>query len=343
MAAAARAPIYVGMDALLYTVPALLAILLAAFLASRLRRARAAGARRFNLSPDMICTSGLDGRIESANPAFERVLGYREEELIGRSLTELVHPEERELAAASAAIPGGDGSAFFQNRWFDKRGEAHWLEWSAATIPEEGIVYVAARDVSTRVELEREVERISQQDPLTGVLNRRRFDEELSAGLLDARRHARGGALLLIDLDRFKSINDEHGHAAGDLALCEVARVVSENTRGTDAVGRQADGIVARVGGDEFAVLLADVGPVEAAAIGERLVAALETTDLRVEGNSVPLAISVGVAPFNGRQDVAAEDLLALADQAMYVVKAGGGGGTNEASPAGTEFGPEPA
>jgi diguanylate cyclase (GGDEF)-like protein len=148
---------------------------------------------------------------------------------------------------------------------------------------------------------------------------------------VDARRQERGGALLLIDLDRFKTINDELGHAAGDLALCEVARVLDENTRGSDAVGRDAGGLVARLGGDEFGVLLAGVGPVEAAAVGERLVAALEETDLTVEGNRVPLAISVGVAPFDGRSGVGPEELLSSADQAMYVVKAGGGGGAAEA------------
>ncbi len=331
------------MTPLLYVLPALLAIAVVV-LAIRLRRARAEGARHFNLSPDMICSADLDGRLTSVNPAFERALGYREEELLGHPFAEFVHPDDRERAAAEVApSPTGPRSARFQSRWFDRRGEVHWLEWSTATFPGENLVYAVARDVTGRKGLELEVERLSQRDPLTGVLNRRRFDEELCAGLVDARSQGRGGALLLIDLDRFRSINDEHGHVVGDLALCEVARVLSENTRGTDAVGRHADGIVARVGGDEFAVLLAEVGPVEAAAVGERLVAALEATDLRVEGSSVPLAVSVGVAPFTGRGAVAAEDLLALADEAMYVVKAGGGGGAGEAPSAGPGFGAGPA
>ena len=313
------------MSLLPYALPALLL----AILATRLRRAEAESGRHYELSLDMICIAGPDGRVQGVNPAFERTLGYREEELLGRPFADLVHPDDRERIA---------GPGRCDCRWFDKQGEVHWLEWNLATFPEEGLIYAVAREVTDRKELEMELERLSQRDPLTGVYNRRHFDEELSARLTDAKRHERGGALLLIDLDRFKRINDELGHAAGDLALREVARVLDENTRGSDA-----GGLVARVGGDEFAVLLAEAGPVEAAAVGERLVAALDATDLRVGGSQVPLAISVGVAPFEGSDSLDPERLLALADRAMYVVKAGGGGGSREAPAAERELGAEPA
>jgi diguanylate cyclase (GGDEF)-like protein/PAS domain S-box-containing protein len=317
---------------------------LAARLAAGRRRAEADAARHFELSLDLICVAGLDGRLKRVNPAFESAFGYREEELVGRSLSELVHPDDRERTERRmAATSDGEGAVRFESRWFDRRGEVHWLEWSSTMLVGEGSIYSVARDVTDRKQLEREVARLSQRDPLTGLFNRRRFDEELRVRLDDARREDRGGALLLIDLDHFKAINDELGYAAGDVALREVARVLAENTRGTDALGRGADGLVARVGGDEFAVLLAEVGPVEAAVVGERLVAALEATDLRVEGNLVSLAVSVGVAPYEGRTAVEAEELMALADRAMYVVKAGGGSGSGEARPAGRGPGVEPA
>jgi diguanylate cyclase (GGDEF)-like protein/PAS domain S-box-containing protein len=312
--------------------------------ATQLRRLEAESARHFDLSLDMISTAGFDGRFRSVNPAFERILGYRPEEMVGRPFLDFVHPDDRERTEREAAsLDAGENTLRFQNRYLDKHGEVHWLEWASVPFPEDNLIYGVARDVTEAKALEQELERLSQRDPLTGVYNRRRFDEELSARLTEARRHKRGGALLLIDLDRFKRINDELGHAAGDLALREVARVLDENTRGNDAVGRDADGLVARVGGDEFAVLLAEVGPVEAAAIGERLVAALEETDLRIGGNPVPLAVSVGVAPFDAGRTLDAERLLALADQAMYVVKAGGGGGSREAPPAEAGLDAEPA
>jgi diguanylate cyclase (GGDEF)-like protein len=286
-----------------------------------LRRARSEAARHFERSRDMICIAGPDGRVESASPAFERSLGLREDELLGRPLADLVSRGE----------------------WLDGEGEAHCLEWTSDELPEPGLTYAVARDVTERRALEQELERLSHRDPLTGVYNRRRFDEELSARLTQARHQDRGGALLLIDLDRFRRINDELGHAAGDLALREVARVLDENTRGADVVGRDADGIVARVGGNEFAVLLNDIGPVEAAVVGKRLVAALEAVELSFEGAPVPLAVSVGVAPYDGRDRLDADGLLALADRAMYVVKADGGRGAGEAAPAGVPSGPKPA
>ena len=293
---------------------------LVARLAIRLRRAEADAARHFRLARDPICLTDLDGRIKGVNPAFERALGYSEEESLDRLLADFVDHDDR-------------------NRWLDRQGEAHWLDWTSTTFPDENVIYAVAREVTERKALEQELERLSQRDPLTGLLNRRRFDEELGLRLSDARRHDRGGALLLIDLDRFKAINDALGHAAGDLALCEVARVLDENTRGGDEVGRHVNGLVARVGGDEFAVLLGDVGPVEAAAIGERLVEALEATDLHFDGSSVPLAASVGIARFDGGTTVRPQELLTLADRAMYVVKAGGGAGTGEAEPAGSAAG----
>ena len=311
--------------------------------ATQLRRAEVDAARHFDLSLDMISTAGFDGRFKTVNPAFEKALGYREEDLVGRPFLDFVHPDDRERTEReAAALADGESTVHFQNRYLDSHGEVHWLEWASVPVPDEDLTYGVARDVTERKALEQELERLSQRDPLTGVYNRRHFDEELGSRLRDARRQERGGVLLLIDLDRFKRINDELGHAAGDLALCEVARVLDENTRGNDAVARHGDGLVARLGGDEFAVLLSDVGPVEAAAIGERLVAALEETDLRVEGSPVPLAISVGVAPFGGRATVDAKELLALADRAMYVVKAGGGGGAGEAQPAGGRLDAEP-
>ena len=296
--------------------------------ATQLRRLEKESSRHFDLSLDMISTAGFDGRFKSVNPAFERILGYRPEDIVDRPFLDFVHPDDVERTELDAAALGeGRETIQFQNRYLDSEGEVHWIEWASVPIRDEDLIYGVARDVTERKALEHELERLSHHDPLTGVYNRRRFDEELSARLREARRYERSGALLIIDLDRFKAINDEYGHAAGDQALREVARVLDENTRGTDAVARDGEGLLARVGGDEFAVLLAEVDEGDAMLVGERLVAALAETDVRCDGRPVPLAISVGIAHFDGHEPVDADQLFSRADRAMYVVKAGGGNG----------------
>ncbi len=155
--------------------------------------------------------------------------------------------------------------------------------------------------------LEQGMELLSHSDPLTGVFNRRRFDEALAAQLAQARRYGRGGALLIADLDRFKQINDEFGHPAGDEALRLVARVLAENLRETDVVGRDEGGLVARLGGDEFALLLPETDAAGAEAVGERLVAALAAEPLRIGGRELRLGISIGVAGFGAGEFPSAE------------------------------------
>ena len=156
----------------------------------------------------------------------------------------------------------------FQNRYLDKDGEVHWIEWTSVGVPDEERIYAVARDVTERKMLEQELELRSRSDPLTGMLNRRSFDESLAAQLAHARRYKRSGALLIADLDRFKQINDEFGHAAGDEALRAVSRVLAENLRETDTVGRDEGGLVARLGGDEFALLLPETDAAGAEAVG---------------------------------------------------------------------------
>ncbi len=184
--------------------------------ADRLRSLEVESARHFDLSLDMICIAGFDGRFKSVNPAFERTLGYRQEEMVGRLFLDFVHPDDRERTEREAvALSDGESTIQFQNRYFDSAGELHWLEWASVPLADEHLIYAVARDVTERKALEEELERLSQRDPLTGLLNRRSFDEALDRQLAYTRRYGSGGAVLVIDLDRFKQINDELGHAVG--------------------------------------------------------------------------------------------------------------------------------
>jgi diguanylate cyclase len=298
--------------------------------ATTLRALEIESRRHFELSLDMISIAGFDGCFKSVNPAFERALGYQPEELVGRPFLDFVHPDDREKTEREAAsLADGLTTVQFQNRYFAKDGEVHWMEWTSIPLPDEGLIYGVARDITERKALEQELERLSQHDSLTGLFNRRRFEEELRRQLSYTRRYDKGGALLMIDLDRFKQINDVLGHAAGDEALRHVAAVLSNNLRGSDTLARDPgfSAVVARLGGDEFVVLLPETDGPGAVAAAERLANALAATPLDVDGRQVELRISIGVATFDEFGLPGEKDLLVAADRAMYVAKASGGGG----------------
>jgi diguanylate cyclase len=301
--------------------------------ATTLRALEAESARHFNLSLDMVSIAGFDGRFKSVNPAFERALGYRPEELVGRAFLDFVHPDDREKTEAEAAsLSDGITTVQFQNRYFAKDGAVHWLEWTSIPLRDEGLIYGVARDVTERKALEQELERLSQHDPLTGLFNRRRFEQELRRQLAYTRRYGKGGALLMIDLDRFKQINDELGHAAGDEALCHVAELLSDNLRASDMVARDVDPMVARLGCDEFGALLPEADGAGAQAAAERLAAAVGDAPLKAAGREVELRVSIGVATFDEDGIPAEQELLAAADRAMYLAKASGGDGAKLAA-----------
>jgi PAS domain S-box-containing protein len=321
--------------------------------ATGLRLLEAESARHFELSLDMICIAGFDGYFKRVNPAFERILGYSEADLLGRPFLEFVHPDDRKSTEEeAAAISEGAGTVQFRNRYFDKYGEVHWIEWASQPLPEAEMIYAVARDVTDRKALEEELQRLSHHDSLTGLFNRRRFEEELRRQLAYTRRYGNGGALLVIDVDRFKEINDTLGHAAGDKALCQVAALLRDNLRGSDVIARDTgpslptgadspeqmpnpEAVLARLGGDEFVVLLPEADAAGAQATAERLSRTVRESTLEVEGRELRLEISVGVALFDEHGRPGEEDLLAAADRAMYLVKAGGGDGANIAPPPG--------
>jgi len=156
------------------------------------------------------------------------------------------------------------------------------------------------------------LETLSTTDELTGLLNRRGFMAALRRELAAARRTGQGGILLIVDLDDFKSINDDHGHVAGDAYLQQAARILTESVRSHD--------IVARIGGDEFAVLLTQVDSEAGLARAESLTQRFNTSTLSWQQTSLPLRASFGSTPFKpGDQEDA---LVRRADIGMYKNKA---------------------
>jgi diguanylate cyclase (GGDEF)-like protein len=156
---------------------------------------------------------------------------------------------------------------------------------------------------------------LSNTDPLTGLLNRRRFGERVAEEAKRSRRYEHASAILCVDIDRLKAINDAFGHKAGDRALRDVGRILSGNTRAIDAV--------ARLGGDEFAVLLPQTSATQALALSQRILA--EVAGCRHRPDE-PLAVSIGISELKPTGEAESDRLLASADDALYRAKAAGGG-----------------
>ncbi|HEY2048369.1 MAG TPA: EAL domain-containing protein [Caulobacteraceae bacterium] len=273
-------------------------------------------------SSDAILATTLDGIIVSWNSAATAMYGYTEEEAIGLHASSLV-PEDRrhELRLVMARTRRGQPSARFDTERLHKDG--HRIDVSVVVSPifdangrpSGGSAIV--RDVTDLRRYQRDLVRAARFDGLTGLPNRASFADALEHAVAEARRWDRRFAVLFVDLDRFKDVNDTRGHAAGD----DLLRQAGERLR---AVSRDTD-IVARLGGDEFAVLCHDVADVPAVAIlAQQLLDALETPfDLGAE--QVQVGASIGVATC-ARDATSAQAVLSHADIALYRAKAAGRG-----------------
>jgi diguanylate cyclase (GGDEF)-like protein len=167
----------------------------------------------------------------------------------------------------------------------------------------------------SRSERMHELARQASQDPLTGLKNRRRFEEDLRAELARGHRYGVSGALLMLDLDHFKQVNDTLGHPAGDRVIAEIAAVLRGRTRETD--------VLARLGGDEFAIVLPSCDLEEAQQVATEIATAVRAR-MRAEKDVPPLTASIGIAPFGTGRRLSYESVLARADAAMYAAKESG-------------------
>jgi diguanylate cyclase (GGDEF)-like protein len=176
----------------------------------------------------------------------------------------------------------------------------------------------------TRNERMQELQREASLDPLTGLKNRRRFEEDLGAAMARGRREGTTGAVLMLDLDHFKQVNDSHGHPAGDRMIAEVAGVLRQRTRESD--------VLARLGGDEFAIVLPRCTAAEARMVAESIAEAIR--DHRSDHEEVePITASVGVAMFGDDPRTSIGSVVSEADTAMYAAKDGGRDGVRVFDP----------
>lgn len=276
-------------------------------------------------SSDLITVLGRDGLLAYVSPSAGRLLEVTSAALAGTPAINLVHPDDRaRLDALLNSSP--EELAGTTVEWRLRTGDVRHLRqrWRTfeSTIssvdpndPTSGII-LNSRDVTDRVALEESLRHQAGHDMLTGLLNRAVLLEALERALARASRADSQVALLFIDLDGFKQVNDTYGHVAGDAVLVEVAARIRRGVR--------ADAVVARLGGDEFAVLLEDLeSPDQAVGVADRLLAAISRPIL-VAGAEQRVGASTGIALSTPELDDPA-DLVAAADEAMYQAKRAGG------------------
>jgi diguanylate cyclase (GGDEF)-like protein/PAS domain S-box-containing protein len=265
---------------------------------------------------------GMDdaGRITDWNAAATRLLGWTEAEAVGRALVGLVvPPEDRQAHSAAVGRFLSSGltslpSTAVRVQALKKDGGRADVEFSPSRLPWESGWHFHAflRDIAGQLEHDRQLRLLALTDGLTGLLNRRSVLERLDQALARAKRQARPVAVLFIDVDQFKAVNDRHGHAAGDAVLVAVGVRLRAIFRAEDSV--------ARLGGDEFLVVCEDQrSRAEATVLAERTRAAL-AQPYQVSGQALHVTASVGLAVADGA--ATAEILLARADAQMYDVKA---------------------
>jgi diguanylate cyclase (GGDEF)-like protein/PAS domain S-box-containing protein len=269
---------------------------------------------------DVVALTDADSRVRYVTPSATKVLGHEPETLAGTPLTELLHPDDATGALAMlaevAATPGTTRQAEWRLRRADgSYCEAEILISNMLAVPEVGGLVLTVRDIGERKALERQLTFQALHDPLTGLANRTLFADRVEHALTRSGRRLGTVAVLFLDLDDFKRINDSHGHGVGDRLLVAVAARIA-------AVMRIGD-TAARLGGDEFAVLLEDLGDAaEAQLVAQRLQEAL-TAPFDLEGKQAFVSASIGVALGRG-MELDQTELQRNADTAMYVAKAKG-------------------
>ena len=278
----------------------------------------------FQTCPDAVLIAQLsNGTIVDANPAFLEVMGFAREEVIAKTSLELeMWADAGDCSRLSGLLHQDSGCQDLEVRLKRKNGEVFWGQLSASSTAIEGVscILIFIRDISAAKAEEEEIRNLAFYDSLTSLPNRRLLWERLRQALIVSIRNRCKHALLFVDLDDFKSLNDAMGHHVGDLILQETARRISGCVREVDTV--------ARLGGDEFVVILEDLSQTpeiaadQAQTVGAKIRAAINQPFV-FEGRECSTTSSMGITVF-GNESESTNEVLQQADIAMYQAKAAG-------------------
>ncbi|MCE9686441.1 sensor domain-containing diguanylate cyclase [Shewanella sp. AS16] len=271
---------------------------------------------------EAICVVDENGKFLYLSSGFKRILGYEIQELLGRSMLEFVHPDDRERTLKAAREIMADGAKVdFENRYLRKDGQIVDIQWCAQWNATDKVRIAVARDVTKHKEQLSLLQNLAFYDQLTQLPNRALCSDRLRQAFARARREQTQLALLFVDLDKLKYVNDTEGHQAGDRLLLRTAHCLSGCVRDSDTVSR--------FGGDEFVVILDEIEDEDKALmIANKILSQLRTPPASslptAAADSYVIQASIGVAtyPKHARDE---HSLLAAADRAMYLAKRLGG------------------
>jgi diguanylate cyclase (GGDEF)-like protein/PAS domain S-box-containing protein len=270
----------------------------------------------FHASPHGAAIVGIDGSFMHANQKLSEITGYSLVELKGMTFQDITHPEDLDvdLAQVDGLISGEIDTYEMEKRYFTKDGHLIWVLMAVAIVRDEDgsprHFIGQVQDISARKRLEAHTYELANRDPITSLYNRRRFEEELKRQIGRCRDGEENAALLLLDLDRFKNVNDSDGHVAGDRLIRLVGRALDERISDPD--------VAARIGGDEFAVILRDIDLAQARAVAEELRIGIAAAD-----GERDCTASVGLCRLEGNVPDA-ETCFRAVDRAMYRAKGQG-------------------
>jgi diguanylate cyclase (GGDEF)-like protein/PAS domain S-box-containing protein len=282
-------------------------------------------------SSDMIGRLSSDGRILYISPSSKRILGYRNDELIGTNLYSKIHPEDRQSLLEQYGNPKElSGIVTSSYRMLHKNGEYIWAETTVSPLKDKsgkasGMMF-ATRDVTARRTIENQLResnsllrKLSSLDGLTEIYNRRAFDEFLKTEWAFACKHGTSVSLLLLDIDYFKKYNDTYGHIQGDECLKTVAREL-------ERFFHEKGYFAARYGGEEFAVVLPNTDAQKASQLAEEFQAAIREMNIEHKNSKVSeiVTISIGVSCIKPWKPEGIKQILEFADRALYKAKQNG-------------------
>jgi diguanylate cyclase (GGDEF)-like protein/PAS domain S-box-containing protein len=269
-----------------------------------------------------VAEPGAVGTWVYISPQIERIMGYTPEEWMADSSiwANAIHPDDRDrVLDAEERLKTGKRPSALEYRLITRGGSILWVSDEAVmrAAPENGVWLLDGLfvDISDRKAAESQLQYLADHDALTGLLNRRRFIEDLTLELKLAKREQRHSTVLVIDVDNFKYVNDSLGHHAGDQLIRSVAKVLGTGLREADTLSR--------LGGDEFALLLRGTAGEDALPVAQRLITAVRERSFAIATEPIAVTASGGLASI-GVGDKTPEDVLADADMAMYESKRAG-------------------